>query len=209
MFGENTLNYIISVCPFIIYWATCIALEILKIGNVEQNLLNRNKVSRSEVFYNVLGVTISSTFGNIVIVYLGLLDLQKFRLIYLALGIWWIDTAEFFVHYLLHKVNFLYVNFHKEHHQLHYPYHFGALYNSMFEATFTSSILFIGFILIGFSYQEFIFATTCAYMATVIDHTFTDEGNRFHYLHHTKLHHGNFQQPFFTYYDRLFGTYMK
>ena len=203
------LNYIISFIPFIIYWGTCGVLELTNKGTLSPKQMEKNYVPKSDVFLNVMGVTLSSTLSNLLFAYIGIFDLTKFRIIYLILGVWWIDTAEFAAHFTLHKVNFLYKNFHKTHHQLHYPYHFGALYNSTFEAAYTSSLLFLGFYFIGFSFREFIFTTTLAYLATVIDHNYSSNENRFHYLHHTKYFNNNFQQPFFTYYDRLFGTYIE
>jgi len=166
-----------------------------------------NNVNKHEVFLNVMTVTSSTIVANLLIVYFDILDPDELRILYILLGIWWIDTIEYFTHRLFHTNKYLYKNFHKVHHYLHDTYHFAALYNNAFEATLTGSMLFGGIYMLGISYKEYIIVTMLANVATVIDHTYINYKNKFHYLHHSQYHNYNFQQPFFTYYDRLLGTY--
>lgn len=211
--------YSLSIIPFFSYWLTCLfcAFFSKKKHTIEpQKYDSENKefsyqISPEKVFKNVLSITLSTIPANCLLFYFNIISKDDFRWYYLLIGIWWIDTIEYATHYIMHKIPFLYKNFHKEHHRLHIPYSFGALYNSSFEAGVTSSMMLYGFYLLGISFPEFIFVTTLANIATVLDHsnelTFFNYKHKFHNLHHSKYQNANFQQPFFTYYDKLFGTY--
>ena len=201
------MQALFSFIPFLSYWTTCGLLEFF-FPRQNKSDTSLNTVEPKKVFIDVLYVTLLATLGNLALYYTGLLEVNKFRFLYVILGIWWIDTVEYFVHFIMHRIPYLYKSIHKEHHRLHTPYHYGALYNSSYEAGITGNILTIGFIFFGFSYFEFILVTSLANIATVLDHTDLGKySSKFHYLHHNKYLQCNFQQPFFTYYDRLFGTY--
>ena len=200
--------------PFFFYWGTCGLFQCF-LPKISKSKDEVNTVTPRKVLFNVIGVTLLATLGNFGLYYFNLLHRDMLRFLYILLGIWWIDTVEYFVHLTMHGTPFLYKLAHKEHHRLNIPYHYGALYNSSYEANITGSILTVGFILFGFSFHEFIIVTSLANIATVIDHVdlreypllrFLSKDN-FHVLHHSKYQNYNFQQPFFTYYDRFFGTY--
>jgi len=182
-----------------------------ELKNQTPKVLYLNTIPHEKVFKNVLSLTLSTIPANCLLFYFNIISKDDFRWHYLLIGIWWIDTIEYATHYIMHKIPFLYKNFHKEHHRLHIPYSYGALYNSTFEAGLTSSMMLYGFYLLGISFPEFIAVTALANIATVLDHsnelTFFNYKRKFHHLHHSKYQNANFQQPFFTYYDRLFGTY--
>lgn len=206
--------YQYSVIPFLAYWLTCGFCSLVKANtrksiSTEQNVTNT--VSAKKVFWSVLALTASSAVGNCILLFLNIIHKEDFRFLYIIAGIWWVDTIEYFTHLVMHRVPFLYKNFHKEHHKIIIPYSYGALYNSDFEALTTSGMMTYGFYLMQISFPEFIVVTALSYIATVLDHSeeFAKLGfkNRFHKLHHSKYPNANFQQPFFTYYDRLFGTY--
>jgi len=198
--------YYISCGPFLIYWLSCGFIELFVIEEKKKKYIINN-VSKKDVFFNVIKITVSTIISNILIVYFNILHNEDIRIIYLLLGIWWIDTIEYFTHRYMHTNKFLYKKFHKVHHEMHDTYHYGALYNSSFEASITGSMLFAGIYLLGISYEEYIIITMLANVATVIDHTYINYKHKFHYLHHSVYHNYNYQQPFFTYYDRLLGTY--
>lgn len=205
--------YQYSVIPFLAYWLACGFCSIVK-RNTRKNITETsvtNAVSDKKVFYSVLALTASTILGNYLLLFLNIIHKEDFRFWFVLIGIWWVDTIEYFTHLIMHRVPFLYKNFHKEHHKVIIPYSYGALYNSDFEAIVTSSMMMYGFYLMKISFPEFIVVTTLANIATVLDHSeeFAKLGfkNNFHKLHHSKYQNHNFQQPFFTYYDRLFGTY--
>jgi sterol desaturase/sphingolipid hydroxylase (fatty acid hydroxylase superfamily) len=201
--------YNLSFIPFLAYWIACGLCSLFR-DNFHQSS-NKNTVESATVFKNVFLLTASTVPANCLVFYFNIISKDIFRWYYILIGIWWVDTIEYFTHYIMHKVPFLYKNFHKEHHKLHNTYSYGALYNSNFEATLTSSMMLYGFYLLGISFPEFICVTTLANIATVLDHseelTFFNYKRRFHDLHHSKYQNANFQQPFFTYYDKIFGTY--
>ena len=200
--------YLLSIIPFFAYWLTC-SFCLLFQRKVEKK--NYNTISKNKVFTNVLSLTASTILGNCILLFFNIISKDCIRWYYILIGIWWIDTIEYVTHYIMHKIPFLYKNFHKEHHRLINSYSFGALYNSTFEASITSCAMIYGFYLLGISFPEFIIVTTLANIATVLDHseelTFFNYKHRFHDLHHSQYQNSNFQQPFFTYYDKLFGTY--
>lgn len=206
MFTIKLKMYLYSLIPFVAYWLTCGFCGC--IGKSNEKIVN--SVDKKTVFYNVLSVTGSAVLGTCAFLYFDIISSSVFRFWYVLIGIWWIDTIEYVTHYVMHKVPFLYKNFHKIHHQLVIPYAFGALYNSTLEAGLTSSMMMYGFYLLGISYPEFIVVTTLANIATVLDHSESlaklGFKNKFHQLHHSKYQNKNFQQPFFTYYDKLFDT---
>ena len=200
--------YSLSFIPFLAYWLACGFCSLVDSRRVSKEF---NTISEKEVLKNVLPLTASTILGNCLLFYFNIISKDVFRWYYILIGIWWIDTIEYATHYIMHKVPFLYKNFHKEHHRLNITYSYGALYNSNIEATVTSSMMIYGFYLLGISFPEFIVVTTLANIATVLDHseelTFFNYKKRFHDLHHSRYQNSNFQQPFFTYYDRIFGTY--
>jgi len=217
--------YALSMIPFLSYWVACSVCSIFKQkpegpersskttssswnGSVPKSY---NTVEVSTVFKSVFLLTFSTILGNCLLLYFNIISKDVFRWYYILIGIWWIDTIEYATHYAMHKIPFLYKNFHKEHHRIHTTYSFGALYNNDLEAVTTSSMMMIGFYVLGISFPEFICVTTLANIATVLDHseelTFFRYKQKFHALHHSKYQTSNYQQPFFTYYDKLFGTY--
>ena len=207
---KNVKMYSLSFIPFFGYWFACLICASIQTKSSYKQL-NQDTLSREKVFKAVLFTTASTIPGNCALLFFNIISSLTFRWYYILIGIWWIDTIEYLIHYTMHKIPFLYKHFHKEHHKLHNTYSFGALYNSSFEALTTSSLMLYGFYILGISFPEFICVTTLANIATVLDHseelTFFNYKRRFHDLHHSKYQNANFQQPFFTYYDRIFGTY--
>jgi sterol desaturase/sphingolipid hydroxylase (fatty acid hydroxylase superfamily) len=196
----------IYLIPFILYWGSCLLLNSLNIEVNDNKLVKLNIVDKKTVFFNVLGGTIMHTIINFNLYYFNILDLIKLRYQYILYGIILVDTIEYFMHRALHKYKFLY-KFHKVHHELNNPYNFGALYNSTIEGIIEVSLLLSGFILCDFSFNEYIIVISLANIATILDHSYFNYKKYFHYLHHSKYQNYNFQQPFFTYWDKLFKTY--
>jgi len=133
-------------------------------------------------------------------------SIEDFRLWMIPLGMLMVDTLEFWFHYFYHSSEFLYCHFHKFHHKPHPLDPRVSFSNHDFEAVTTSGPLLFSFIFFQFSYYEYIAITTMAFVATVCDHTWTQK-NKFHQLHHSGNKMTNFQQPFFTFWDHLMGTY--
>jgi len=201
----------LSLIPFLAYWLAVAFCSLFNSGKSLEldSKQDFNTVSPKKVFWSVLSLTLSATLGNCLLLYFNIISKDVLRWYYILIGIWWVDTIEYATHYAMHKIPFLYQKFHKEHHRLNNTYSYGALYNNNFEATLTSGMMVVGFYLLGISFPEFIIVTSLANIATVLDHSseFLTYKKGFHHLHHSKFQRSNYQQPFFTYYDRIFGTY--
>lgn len=187
--------------PFIAYWLTSFVL--MRKSHESRADRDRNKVTSSEVG----ATTLISTFLSMPLYYLcGMYVFpthQPVRWWYLVLGIWLVDTFEYVMHVCMHRFPYFYTRIHAVHHQIKRPYGEAALYQSSAEALLETVGLVLSFWGFGFGYAEFIIVTCLAVVATVCDHT---GESSFHALHHSTYPHCNFQQPFFTYYDYLFGT---
>lgn len=133
-----------------------------------------------------------------------------------------IDTWQFILHRYMHMNKFLYRHLHSVHHRLNVPYAFGALYNSILEG-FLLDTLGTGcaHLITGLSPREAIILYTFSTMKTVDDHCgyalpwdpfqiLFPNNATYHDIHHQ--HFGiktNFSQPFFTFWDKIFGTEYK
>ncbi|CAG8510096.1 25663_t:CDS:2 [Gigaspora rosea] len=103
------------------------------------------------------------------------------------LAMFLLDTWQYFMHRLFHQSAFLYRHIHSRHHRLYAPYAFGALYNHPIEVDDHSGYD------IPFNPIQRIFGNNAIY----------------HDIHHqTYGLKKNFSQPFFTFWDRIFGTYL-
>ena len=133
-----------------------------------------------------------------------------------------IDTWQFFLHRYMHMNKFLYRHLHSVHHRLYVPYAFGALYNSILEG-FLLDTLGTGaaHLLTGLSAREAVILYTFSTMKTVDDHCgyalpwdpfqiLFPNNATYHDIHHQNFGiKTNFSQPFFVFWDKLFGTEYK
>lgn len=130
-----------------------------------------------------------------------------------------VDTWQYFLHRLMHSNKELYRRFHSRHHRLYVPYAYGALYNAPLEGFLLDTLgTGIAMLVTGLTHREQIVLYTFATMKTVDDHCgyalpldpfqFIFPNNAvYHDIHHQ--HFGiktNYAQPFFTFWDTLFGT---
>ena len=191
--------------PFICYWETCLILELFNIGKADEKLMKYNVTDKRTVLYNALLSTNAYSIFNMVLYHFNILDVSIFRYEYLLYGIILVDTIEYFMHRALHKYSFLY-KYHKVHHEVNIPYSYCTLYNSLVEGIIEVALLLTGFMIFNFSFTEYIIVISLANISGVIIHTSLNM-SRYHYLHHAKYQNYNFQQPFFTYWDRLLNTY--
>ncbi|MCJ1318226.1 hypothetical protein MMC15_003554 [Xylographa vitiligo] len=136
-----------------------------------------------------------------------------------GIGIFIVDTWQYFLHRAMHMNKWLYTTFHSRHHRLYVPYAFGALYNHWFEG-FLLDILgtSIAFKVAGMSTRQGMWFFTCSTIKTVDDHCgyslpwdplqrLTSNNAGYHDIHHQSWGiKTNFSQPFFTFWDRFLGT---
>lgn len=130
-----------------------------------------------------------------------------------------IDTWQFFLHRLMHVNKFLYRKFHSRHHQLYVPYAFGALFNNPVEGFLLDTLgTGVAALALQLSPKEAIFLYTFSTLKTVDDHCgyalpwdffqhLFPNNSIYHDIHHQMFGiKYNFSQPFFVFWDGLFGT---
>ncbi|XP_010534115.1 PREDICTED: sphinganine C4-monooxygenase 1-like [Tarenaya hassleriana] len=130
------------------------------------------------------------------------------------------DTCQYFVHRYMHHNKFLYQNVHSQHHRLVVPYAVGALYNHPVEAFFDTLGGAAAFFASGMTPRTAVWFFCLITLKTVDDHCgLWLPGNVFHLLFNNNgayhdVHHQlsgvkfNYSQPFFSFWDRVLGTYM-
>jgi sterol desaturase/sphingolipid hydroxylase (fatty acid hydroxylase superfamily) len=129
-----------------------------------------------------------------------------YRLWTLFFGIFLMDTVQFAIHYAYHHIPFLY-KFHKTHHQFKITHATASLYNSYQEVLITSSVVMFLFVIVfRFSALEFAVIRNLGYIGAVIEHCPGFEASA-HNIHHKSDGRCNYQQPFFHYWDHVFGTF--
>lgn len=133
-------------------------------------------------------------------------ELERLNLYYIITGVLLVDTLEYMIHYFYHYKPNIYLKLHKEHHSssIMSPKH--AFLNNDIAATKDSVLIFLSMFLLKFSFFEYVSVTSLSIISTVCDHTNT-QPEKFHYIHHHVNKNKNFQQPFFTFWDHIFGTY--
>ncbi|KAL1919450.1 uncharacterized protein VTP21DRAFT_2143 [Calcarisporiella thermophila] len=131
-----------------------------------------------------------------------------------------LDAYQYWMHRFFHTNKFLYKHLHSVHHRLYVPYAYGALYNHPLEGFLMDSLGGgLSYWLAGLSVQSGAIFFAFSSIKTVDDHSGYDfpwnplqflfnNNARYHDIHHQpagiKM---NFSQPFFTIWDRMFGTY--
>ncbi|KAG2486598.1 hypothetical protein HYH03_014766 [Edaphochlamys debaryana] len=138
-----------------------------------------------------------------------------------VLGLYVMDTWQYWIHRLVHVNTFLYKHLHSVHHTLMIPYAYGALYNSVLEGLLLDTLggvvtLYVA----GLDCQTATAVFTFGMYKTVIDHcNYRGWVNPLHSLfpncaQYHDIHHdirgikANFSQPFFTHWDWIMGTFL-
>lgn len=137
----------------------------------------------------------------------------------LFIGFFIIDTWQFVLHYTMHAHPFLYRKLHSRHHQLYVPYAYGALFNHPLEGFLLDTLgTGVAMIVTGLTPREQILLFSFATLKTVDDHCgyilpwdplqfFFPNNSVYHDIHHQEFGlKFNYDQPFFTFWDDLFGT---
>ncbi|KAI9064149.1 sphingosine hydroxylase [Trametes sanguinea] len=137
------------------------------------------------------------------------------------LGMFFIDTWQYFLHRAMHMNTYLYKKFHSWHHRLYVPYAFGALYNHPFEGFLLDTVgAGIAEWVTQLSTREAMLLFVVSTLKTVDDHCgyklpwdplqlFTSNNADYHDIHHQVIGiKSNFSQPFFIHWDAILGTRM-
>ncbi|RPD64345.1 sphingosine hydroxylase [Lentinus tigrinus ALCF2SS1-7] len=137
------------------------------------------------------------------------------------LGMFIIDTWQYFLHRAMHMNTYLYKKFHSWHHRLYVPYAFGALYNHPVEG-FLLDTCGAGLAewIVHMSTREAMLLFVVSTLKTVDDHCgyklpwdplqmFSPNNADYHDIHHQVIGiKSNFSQPFFIHWDAILGTRM-
>ncbi|KAI0091765.1 sphingosine hydroxylase [Irpex rosettiformis] len=137
------------------------------------------------------------------------------------LGMFIIDTWEYFLHRAMHNNTYLYKTFHSVHHRLYVPYAFGALYNHPLEGFLLDSVgAGLAETIAQMSTREATLLFVISTLKTVDDHCgysfpwdplqmMSSNNADYHDIHHQIIGiKSNFAQPFFIHWDVLLGTRM-
>ncbi|XP_020091151.1 sphinganine C4-monooxygenase 1-like [Ananas comosus] len=136
-------------------------------------------------------------------------------------GMFVIDTWQYFWHRYMHVNKFLYRHIHSWHHRLIVPYAFGSQYNHPLEGLILDTLGgALAYLLSGMSARTSIFFFSFSTIKGIDDHCglwlpgnifhmFFWNNTAYHDIHHqlfgTKY---NFSQPFFITWDKIFRTHM-
>ena len=116
-----------------------------------------------------------------------------------------IDTIKYWSHRFFHTP-YMFEAIHYVHHSVGKPVPSVSFANNSLEIVLTNPAIVVLSLLCGVTFLEFIIVMSLAFVATASDHANTDP-RAFHMLHHCGNKNTNFQQPFFTFWDRICGTY--
>ena len=193
-------NTFISLVPTLSYFVSVKVYNYFHQGKKNPDL--KNIISSSKNM-------ISSTPANVFLAYPLFRYFSHIEGVYLSnilLGIFIIDTMEYFYHYFLHRIPILYNKMHNVHHKPVPMCPETSFTNHDGEIMLTSPSILLVFVFSILSFEEYIIVTSMSFIATVSDHTVTSK-KKFHYVHHHVNKNKNLQQPFFTYWDHIFKTY--
>ena len=125
-------------------------------------------------------------------------------------GVIFIDTVEYWRHRMEHSIRFLYRNAHKEHHQQRPMTTLEGFRNQTADLVLPLIPFTLYVLMVKTSFIEIMILAALAIVATYADHTLTGDKDydqkKFHHVHHTTGWNTNFQQPFFSYWDRICCT---
>jgi sphinganine C4-monooxygenase len=135
------------------------------------------------------------------------------------IGMFIVDTWQYFLHRAMHMNKFLYTTLHSRHHRLYVAYAFGALYNHPVEGFLLETLgTAIAYLATGMTIRQGMWFFTGLTIKTVDDHCgyafpwdpfqhLSSNNAAYHDVHHQNWGiKKNFSQPCFTFWDRLFGT---
>lgn len=136
-------------------------------------------------------------------------------------GLFIIDTWQYFLHRYMHTNKFMFRHFHSWHRRLDAPYAYGALYNHPVESFLLDLLApVLAEFLSRMSTRQAALLFSISILKTVDDHCgyrfpfdplqMASKNNAdYHDIHHQKIGiKSNFAQPFFVQWDVFFGTQM-
>ncbi|KAF3338069.1 sphinganine C(4)-monooxygenase 1-like protein [Carex littledalei] len=144
------------------------------------------------------------------------------QLLQILIAMFVMDTWQYFVHRYLHTNTYLYRHIHSYHHCLVVPCAIGALYNHPLEGLLVDTLGgAISFLVSGMTARTSVYFFCLSVMKTVDDHCglwlpgknifhiFFENNCAYHDIHHSlRGLKYNYAQPFFSFWDKIMGTYV-
>ncbi|KAJ4796480.1 Methylsterol monooxygenase 2-1 [Rhynchospora pubera] len=221
--------------PIVVYWVYSGVYMML--GSLDQYRLHsredeekKNLVPKREVVKGVLfQQLVQAAVAFLVFVYTGQ-DSEAARmrkpslltvLSQFFIGMFVIDTWQYFWHRYMHNNKFLYRHIHSWHHRLVVPYSFGSQYNHPIEGLLLDTIGgALAFLISGMSPRTSIYFFSFSTIKGIDDHCglwlpgnvfhlFFWNNTAYHDVHHQLYGNKyNFSQPFFITWDKILGTHL-
>ena len=191
-------DIILSTIPTISYF---LAVPFYRRFEIERRVNDPSKIRDSGQV--MVSTCLANVLGVLNLYHYTERDIERVDPLHLIYGLLITDTIEYFIHRLYHLQMF-YKSFHKQHHNQIMAVDVSFL-NADSEALMTGLFILIAYISL-LSYYEYLIVSSLSVVATVCDHAYTST-TKFHYIHHHVNRNYNFQQPFFTFWDHLLGTY--
>jgi sphinganine C4-monooxygenase len=218
-----------SVTAYWIYSSALFILETLDPAFLRRYRIDPprrppNKVSMGHVISRVALQHLIQITAALIFTWIAPRDLEREMedlgtiLIKITVGIFLLDTYQYWMHRLFHRNKFLYRHFHSVHHELTTSYAFGALYNHPVEGLCMDTVGGgLPILLLDMHPWTATIFTSFATMKTVHDHCgYVLPWDPLHLCFATPAYHDihhwgkgiryNFAQPFFTIWDEVGGT---
>ena len=186
-----------AALPTFVYVGSVFLVEgVQRAGSKPTRINVRYSQEYAETFGVLIAQTISTAAMSMV------LSEDGARAWSILIGMCIVDTVEYWCHRFMHCVPYAYKHMHSTHHSIA-PQPLCALLNSSGEALFTGTWVAAGFFVLQIPWQSFVIVMSLASAKTVWDHSLFSKQ---HALHHARPN-VNFEQPFFTFWDRAMGTF--
>ncbi|URD98586.1 Fatty acid hydroxylase superfamily [Musa troglodytarum] len=226
-----------AVVPVVVYWAYSGVYVML--GSVDRYRLHSRKDEDVKNLVSKRDVVIGVLLQQLVQVAVAVLTFKMSGDVHSAgganggstswlvlarqfvVGMFVLDTWQYFWHRFIHRNRFLYRHIHSWHHRLVVPYSFGSQYNHPLEGLLLDTCGgALAFVVSGMSPRTSIFFYSFTVMKGIDDHCgLWFPGNilhlcfwnntAYHDVHHQFYgNRYNFSQPFFITWDKICGTHM-
>lgn len=238
MLSPGTSEFGMMVLPILCYWAVSIFYDCLDQLPMGQGLIGRCRITRKqrgkENFVTRTHVITRVLFQHAIQLAVAFVVMMVdpdqcstkpargwlHSSVEFFLGMFIMDTYQFWIHRAMHVYPYLYKNFHSHHHRLLIPYAHGALYNHPVEALLLDTVGgVITLYASGMSCEVGAWFMSFATIKTVLDHCgysfplnplhdLFPNSAAYHDVHHDiKNIKKNYSQPFFVHWDILMGSY--
>lgn len=208
----NLYPTLLNLIPIGTFWASCFLFRLLG-ADPPPEKDKKHRVTFRDAIFRVISLQLLQIISLSVLQPYYWFKNHDFSWSNILLGMFVMDTAEYWSHRLQHTVPMLYYLFHKEHHRIIAPWSFTALYHGYSGSTWFTVLHMSCFYLCGISWEEVTLILSVYTVLLVIDHVyaFRNTGiprfdSDFHIIHHEVDVNSNFSAGFTTFWDHAMGT---